>query len=222
MKKLILWDIDGTLIHTAGAGKRAFFSAFTSATSLITFKDDVSFSGSVDRWIYEELCRINGISDSASLWPTFLFHYKKALIKEAGNRAEWKLLPGLPHVIDDLSNKYVHALLTGNCKEKAYIKLDIFNLSGYFPCGGFGDTLTDRSDVAREAYKESCTHYAQEFIPSEVIVIGDTPRDVECAKAIGAVAIAVLTGFATEETIRKTNPDYILKDLLMLPEIIGA
>ena len=107
----------------------------------------------------------------------------------------------------------VLGLLTGNIRVGAKTKLGHFGLWEYFTCGGFGDEHFDRDDVARMALAEVRTHTGREVDPSDIWVIGDTPLDVQCARAIGAKVIAVATGWHPVAELEACNPDHVFGDL---------
>ena len=103
-------------------------------------------------------------------------------------------------------------LLTGNVRDGAMKKLGHFGLWDYFPVGGFGDGHTDRDDVARAAIRNVVSHRG-EVRPEEVWIIGDTPLDVKCARAVGAKAVAVATGWVPLDELKRYEPDYAFEDL---------
>ena len=104
-------------------------------------------------------------------------------------------------------------LLTGNIRRGAAVKLGFFGIHGHFSFGGFGDYHLDRDEVAREAWGEVRNRFGEAFEPSQVVVIGDTPLDVRCARAIGARVLAVATGMHTMEQLAACQPDLCLADL---------
>jgi len=106
----------------------------------------------------------------------------------------------------------VLGLLTGNFREAAYLKLQQYGLHHYFDFGGFGDLHTGRNEVAREALRRVHSRLGIDFDPGDIWVIGDTPADVECARAIGANAIAVATGIYTVEELAASHPDALFED----------
>ena len=106
----------------------------------------------------------------------------------------------------------VVGLLTGNIRAGAEIKLRHYGLWHHFPFGGFADGLIDRDDVARRALAEAEAHIGRPIDPADVWVIGDTPLDVRCARAIGAKAVVVATGWHPHEELVACNPDHLLPD----------
>ncbi len=125
------------------------------------------------------------------------------------------VLPGVRELLDRLqaSSETILGLLTGNVREGAECKLTHFELWHYFPFGAFADGIHERDDVARSALVELAKHLNRTIHPDDIWVIGDTPFDVKCARAIGAKAVAVATGWHSLEELQATGAEYVLPDL---------
>ncbi|MFO0804442.1 MAG: haloacid dehalogenase-like hydrolase [Gemmataceae bacterium] len=211
---VILWDIDGTLIRSGGAGKDAMEGALRDAFGLAEVKDEVPYSGRTDRAIARDLLRVHGLDASESnqtkLQEAYLAKLPDSLRLRGGN-----VLPGVADVLAELRPRtdVLMGLLTGNIRRGARVKLGHFGLWDFFACGGFGDEHFDRDDVARMAYREVCLHRGCEVNPADIWVIGDTPLDVQCARAIGAKAVAVATGWHPVEELAACQPDHCFTDL---------
>ena len=211
---VLLFDIDGTLIRTGGAGKAAMESALCSAFGLADIRDEVPYSGRTDRAIARDLLAIHGIEPTIEnqrrLHDAYLAELPRCLAEYRG-----KMCPGVGELLASLSRESNAALglLTGNIRAGAERKLGHFGLWDYFGCGGFGDEHYDRDDVARMALAEARSHLGREIDPCEVWVIGDTPLDVQCARAIGANALAVATGWHSHDELHACKPDAIFHDL---------
>jgi phosphoglycolate phosphatase len=211
---VILWDIDGTLIRSGGAGKDAMEGALREVFALTDIQGEVPYSGRTDCAIARDLLRIHGIDptpeNQRTLQQAYLARLPESLRTRGGH-----VLPGVPELLRELQQcqNTVLGLLTGNIRTGARTKLGHFGLWDYFTCGGFGDDYFDRDDVARMALREVCLHTGRDVDPTEIWVIGDTPHDVTCARAIGAKAIAVATGWHPVDELTACGPDHCFADL---------
>lgn len=211
---IILFDIDGTLVRTGGAGKVAMEGALVSAFGVRELRDEVPYSGRTDTAIGYDLLRVHGIEPTTEhqvrLRDTYLSLLPNSLVAKGG-----EVCPGIPELLNALAGKpgVVLGLLTGNVRRGAQIKLSHFGLWDYFACGGFGDQHTDRDDVARAAMDSVRAHVGGAVSPADVWVIGDTPLDVSCARAIGANAVAVATGWHPADELHLCAPDLFFDDL---------
>ena len=211
---IILFDIDGTLVRTGGAGKLAMEGALVSAFGVAELRDEVPYSGRTDVAIGRDLLRVHGIEPSPEnqtrLRDTYLSHLPGSLAAKGG-----EVCPGVPELLTTLAAKpgVVLGLLTGNVRRGARVKLSHFGLWDYFAFGGFGDEHTDRDDVARSAMDAARAHTGGAVRPADVWVIGDTPLDVSCARAIGANAVAVATGWHPADELNQCAPDLFFDDL---------
>lgn len=133
------------------------------------------------------------------------------------------LLPGVKALLDSLQAQGRHqlGLLTGNIERCAKLKLNAFALWPYFDFGGFGDHHEDRSEIAAEAYRLATERHQKLLPPHEVLIIGDTPADVRCARSIGADVLIVGTGPVSRESIEALSPDYFHDDLSKLDTILA-
>lgn len=212
---LFLFDIDGTIVRTNGAGmrsyKRAFRRVFFSDDAVLD--DSVDFAGKTDRVIFDDLARRNGVAVPAGAWSEFLGEYAALLSAEAADISGWEICPSVPAVIRLLAERAYLGLLTGNAAVGAQIKLSAVGLDGYFPVGGLADDGYSREEVAEAALKKSVQHYGVQFPLSSVYVIGDTVHDVRCARHIGARAVAVATGGPSLAELSAEKPDMALADL---------
>lgn len=211
--KAILFDIDGTLINTGGAGGQALRDAITSEFG-VDASADVPFQGRTDRGIVRDLFAAHGIENSEEAWrrvrKAYLAHLPARLPERQG-----RVLAGVVELLADLAKREHLALglLTGNTREGARVKLEFFRIYHYFRFGGYGDLHYDRDDVAREAMGAAREHVGDALVAERVVVIGDTPLDVQCARAIGAAAVAVCTGGHSRDELEVTQPDLLLDDL---------
>lgn len=217
-----LFDIDGTLIHTGGAGKAALFEALRSAFDIARPHEKVEIHGRTDRGITRDLFLHHGIDDCPEHWHRFRDAYLRHLPEMMAQR-EGAVLPGIVPLLDRLRSRddVLVGLLTGNTRRGASLKLRHFGLDQYFDLGGFGDDHVDRIDVAREALAVVTSRMNGAVDVNRMWVIGDTPGDVRCGRAIGAKVIAVATGDSTHEELAATNPDHLAKDFSDVEALCG-
>lgn len=208
----ILFDIDGTLVRTGGAGKAAMEDALRAVFGITRLKDEVEYSGKTDRAIGRELLAVHDLpvtpENATALQDAYLAHLPHSLRQRGG-----EVCPGVRPLIDALRGKMPLGLLTGNVRAGARHKLGHFGLWDHFAFGGFGDDHFDRDDVARMALAELRAHAGAHIDAADVWVIGDTPLDVKCARAIGAKAVAVATGWHPLDELAAHSPDVLLTDL---------
>src|SRR6266849_2401691 len=209
-----LFDIDGTLLSSGGAGKAAMEAALGTAFGVACVFGDIPFSGRTDRAIGRDLFRFHGIEESAQNWGCFVDAYLQLLPTYLA-RHKGQVLPGIASLLESLQPRADVAvgLLTGNLREGARLKLDHYGLFHHFAFGGFGDHHLDRDEVAQEALTAVQNHVRAPMKLDQLWVIGDTPLDVRCARAIGARVVAVATGWHSSETLAAEQPDLLFDDL---------
>jgi phosphoglycolate phosphatase-like HAD superfamily hydrolase len=146
-----------------------------------------------------------------------------ANLPECLKSVQGKILPGIKTMLEDLKTRDDCAvgLLTGNLRAGAKIKLGHFGIFEHFKFGGFGDHHLDRDDVAREALGEIHTRFGKDFATSKVWVLGDTPLDIKCARAINAKVLAVATGWHTIEELESHEPDLLFEDLAHTHDVLN-
>lgn len=193
-------------------------NALRTVFGITEIRDRVSYSGRTDASIIHDLLELHDVpptaENAALVESAYLAHLENALVIHPGT-----VLPG---IIETLSRKHdgiAIGILTGNVEAGAAIKLKHFGLATYFTFGGFADNLRSRNDVAKRAFSEAERHLAKKLNPSDVWVIGDTPADVECARAIGANAIAVQTGWHSPEELAASKPDHLFPDFTHAREL---
>jgi len=223
---LVLFDVDGTLVDTAGAGRRALHAAFEAVHGLpdvAVRTAAVAFSGKTDPAIVAEMCAALAVAapQAADFERAYLAALTAEMARADGRR---RVLPGVALLLETLSARPdVHlGLLTGNVEAGARAKLAPFGLNAFFPTGGFGSDHADRREVARQAAARVALHAGIALEASRVVVVGDTELDVDCARAHGFRVVAVLTGWSTEEALRAAGPDVLLPDLADLPATLQA
>lgn len=212
-RKVIFFDIDGTLLSTGGAGQRAMELALTQDFKIEFPFEGVLTAGRTDRGIAIEIFERYSVEDTPHNRERFQSAYLSHLPATLSD-APGLLLPGVRALLDQLSMSTSAALslLTGNYADGAWIKLKHYELDHYFVEGGFGDHHADRDDVARQALELAVQKINAELSGADTMVIGDTPADIRCARAIGATAIAVATGHYSAEDLGEHQPDHLFDD----------
>ena len=210
---LILFDIDGTLIDSGEAGSRSLNLSFNKLFSIVNAFYGISMAGKTDTEIIKEGMLKHGITVDGNL-NLVIRTYLKYLQKEINNERR-HIKPGIYELLEKLSLiKDIHlGLLTGNIEPGARIKLDPFGLNKYFPTGAFGSDDEDRNEllpIALRRFEDQCR---RNIGIDECIIIGDTPRDVFCAKIYGAKCLGVATGPYSIDELKDAGADHAVKDL---------
>jgi phosphoglycolate phosphatase-like HAD superfamily hydrolase len=219
MNTVLLFDIDGTLIRSGGAGKVAMEQGLRSAFGLRNINDTVAYSGRTDFAIARDLLATHGLEPSIENQRRLTDAYLECL-PDSLRSTPGTICQGIEPLLERLAERedVLLGLLTGNIRRGAEIKLGHFGLWHPFALGGFGDHRHDRDDVARAAW--SAVQERVDVEPQQVWVIGDTPLDVSCARAINARVIAVATGWHDLAELQATQPDYALADLANVDEVL--
>lgn len=206
---LVLFDIDGTLIVSGRAGIRGMNRSFERLFGVAGAIDEVPTAGRTDRAIASEaLLRAGQPTDDLAinrLRDAYLADLRLALLDPAS--VPQGVLPGVAALLDELAREQVTVgLLTGNFEQAAAIKLGHFGLWDRFAFGAFGDHHVDRRSLVKVAVDAAVEAGHGRFEADRIVVIGDTPLDVDCAHAYGARAIAVATGPFSHEALASTGP----------------
>lgn len=219
--RVILFDIDGTLVRAGGAGKVALARALEELHAVEAPSVDINYGGRTDQSITRELFQRHDLPWTPESGRAFLDVYAGHFHEALQSRSPI-LLPGVRELLDRLRHEQRHlmGLLTGNIERCAQIKLNAFELWPYFDFGGFGDHHEDRAEIAAEAFRLAARHHPTELKPHEVLIIGDTPADVRCARSIGADVLIVGTGPVTREAVEEAGPDYFHEDLSKLEQVL--
>ena len=217
MSKIVLFDIDGTLVLTGGAGVRAMNRVCRDVLGIDNALAGVPVAGRTD-WIIlsDALAKERRTLDAAAL-EALRTPYVRLLaeeIQEAGQGPK-AVMPGIEALLDDLEARddVFLGLVTGNFRDAARIKLEYFGLWRYFRWGAFGDDAADRNALVPLALARAEVSGLPGAADHDVIVIGDTPHDVACARAAGARAIAVATGTFSADQLRACGADAVFEDL---------
>ena len=227
MKRLLLFDVDGTLMDADGAGRAALRRAMLRVYGRTGPIDGYDFHGKTDPAIVRELLRSDGYTDAqvddrlAPLWD----HYCTGLDEELGARRErLQAFPGVRALLAHVraEPRFTPGLVTGNVEGGAWRKLRACRLDEPFSFGAFGSDSEDRNDLPGLAIQRAAGATGIEFEPEEVVVIGDTPADIRCARASGTRALAVATGGFSGRQLASFEPDYLFDELTDLDEVIAA
>jgi len=215
MIRLVLFDIDGTLINTNSAGVKAFGRAFQTEYGFDDRTEKINFAGRTDTGLVREYFNHHNITPDTEhfrrYFDTYVF-WLDHMMQDCNGRIH----PGVLEFIEavkKLPEPPLIGLLTGNIQLGAEIKLRHFNLWEKFAMGGFADDSEERDHIAAAAKARGSKVLGKNLRGNEVLVIGDTPLDIRCARAIGAKVLAVATGGSTVSELKKHKPDWAVTDL---------
>ena len=214
VKTLLLWDIDGTLIDSGGAGERGLRSGLEQEFGLADTLTWLEWSGRTDTWIAKQILSHHGLAPSVENIDRLLGAYLRCVASEMANPRA-RTLPGVVALLEWVSRhpSMAQGLLTGNLERGARIKLGHFDLWRYFAFGAFADDSELRDELGPHAIERAAAHHRIPFQPDRVIVIGDTPHDIACGRAVGARTLAVATGKFTTAALKPFGADWVLDDL---------
>jgi phosphoglycolate phosphatase len=218
--KLILFDIDGTLLTTDGAGRAALRAAGADVFAIEEDLEGVAVSGNTDVAIVHEILNKHGIPDSEinvnRYLGAYLAHLKQRLVQQPGD-----ILPGVATLLDAcVQDGCIVGLLTGNLRRGAQLKLGAHRLWDRFRIGAFADDSRDRNMLGPIAKQRAEAKFQAPF--NELFVIGDTPRDIACGKLANAIVVAVATGRYCKESLAAHQPDYLFDDLHETKTVLAA
>jgi len=214
MKTLLLWDIDGTLLGSGGAGMRALRVPLRTLHGIDATLDDIDYAGRTDRHILRQIFTRYDLPVSDPAFDRFLDGYVAALPAELAKSGA-HVLPGIPTLLAAAAARpdVTQALLTGNVRRGAQAKLGFHGLWDFFPFGAFADDSEHRNDLGPHALRRAREHTGVDFAPERVWVIGDTPHDIACGRVIGTRTLAVATGGHSAAALAAHRPSAVLPDL---------
>jgi phosphoglycolate phosphatase-like HAD superfamily hydrolase len=223
VSKVVLFDIDGTLVLTGGAGMRAMTRAFEELYAVQDAFNGIPMPGRTDAGILAQAAAVHGIAPLTldAFHDVYLGHLRRELYEPGPRKG---VMPGIRPLLDALAGdtRGYLALLTGNFEQAAQAKLEYFDLWRYFPCGAFGDAVHERNPLLAAALSRVHQLCGRRADPADVIVIGDTPLDVQCAAAGGARSIAVATGGSGVDALTHAGADVVFRDLTDTKAVLAA
>lgn len=226
MDKLILWDIDGTLIHGGGVSGQALRLAMERVYGPLAATDWIAYAGKTDQQIIFETFTDRQQQDLLGALPHFTELYLAELEASRDEmRRRGRVLDGVVAALEHLAaREVVQTVLTGNFKPSASLKLEVFDLARYFDleAGAYGSDHHLRDNLVPIAVARAEQRYGRRFAGHEVVVIGDTPRDIACGRAGGARTIAVASGSYGPDELRASGPDAVLTSLANTETLLAA
>lgn len=222
-KRLLLWDIDATLVTTAGAGDQALKRVIVERYGVHDDLHDIEIAGRTDTAIARSILRKYEVVESSENVGAFLNDYL-AQLGELLPQLDGRVLPGVREILDRMRAKSnrILALLTGNLRRGAQLKLERYGLWDYFAFGAFADDHHDRNELGAFARKRALEMHGHEFAAAHIDVIGDTGHDIACGKVFGARTIAVETGSWTRAQLAECDPDFLFHDLSEVDEVFAT
>jgi len=219
-RKLLLFDIDGTLLHTGGAGISSIYEGMKKAFDLGDSADPMpplELAGATDAGLARSLFNHFDIDHSSENEEAFYDAYHQSLNRNLAHHSKTnggRLLPGVTELLENLDQQdhLALGLLTGNIQRGAWTKLEQFEIRHFFHTGAFGDDHHDRNCLGPIAIDRATEHFECDFLAEDTVIIGDTPKDIACARACGARAVAVATGTFTFEVLATYQPDHLLEN----------
>lgn len=224
--RLVLFDVDGTLLSASGAGRRAMHRAFLDVYGTAGPIDGYDFHGKTDPQIVRDLLAAAGLASPAiaAREGQFFSRYLEHLEAELGDGQRVTLYPGVAAVVEALaaSERCVVGLLTGNIEGGAQLKLRSTGLWSRFRLGAYGSDDPDRTRLPAVAARRAEALVGRSFSGRDVVVVGDTPLDVGCARAFGAACVAVATGRHSVVELAACQPDHVFADLSETERVVAA
>jgi len=215
MVRLVLFDVDGTLVHTGRAGSQAFARTFATEFNARDGIDKIKFAGRTDVNLVREFFGFHNIPATPENFRRFFERYVFWLdqIVAQSNGEICRGVSGFLNELRALPSPPTLGLLTGNIRLGAEIKLRRYGLWDFFETGGFADDHEDRNHIAAAALARGRRVLGKNLRPEEIVVVGDTPFDIRCGKFIGAKVLAVATGGAKLDELKRHQPDWAVADL---------
>ncbi len=212
--KLLLFDIDGTLLKPIYSGRQHIEEVLEKLCGTVISTEGIAFSGRTDPQIFGDTLELAGYSASEinDLLPDALKLYSDVATYAP---EEVELIMGIPELLESLkANQNVQlALLTGNIRVTAYRKLSVAKVDHLFPFGAFGSDHADRAQLPEIARIQALKYCGKPFTGEDIVIIGDSVHDITCGRNIGALSVAVATGFTSYHDLMSENPGVLLHDM---------
>lgn len=217
IRKLLLFDIDGTLLHSKGASREAKALAMETVFGTAANVRTHSFGGKTDWRILREVLEPHGVTglEIGQKMPTFERIFAENMTRIIPN-FDVQALPGATELMEYLGQRddIMSGIVTGNTSLTAPVKLKAAGFNpAIFEVGAYGSEADDRNELPKLALDRAIAKARHEIAPKDVIIIGDTVMDVLAARAIGGLSVTVFTGFEDKDALIASNPDYMLEDL---------
>ncbi len=212
--KLVLFDIDQTILNSGGAGEKALTQALRDRFGREETLENIEIAGKTDVWIAHRIFEAHGIEAHPENVAHFLDGYLDHLKQELARMKGW-LLPGFPEILEALARlpNVAVGLLTGNLRRGAELKLGHYGMLDHFEFGAFADDSHERNLLGPFARKRAAEAHGTEFQDKDIYIIGDTPHDIACAKAIHATSVGVATGRFSRAELEAAGADFVFDDL---------
>ncbi len=221
---LILFDIDATLLLTDGAGLKAMHAAGQELFGEHFSMNGIEFSGRLDTLIYADLVRLNGIDDGHQHHDRFRETYRLHLERQFREQSTARLLPGVESLVQRLAriDHVTLGLLTGNYPETGRMKIQAAGLDpDLFPIAAWGCEGSCRRDLPPVALSRYAQRFGRPLPPEHTLIIGDTPHDIDCAKAHGCRSLGVATGSFSVDELRDCGADLAVENLAATDDILA-
>lgn len=222
-KRLLLFDIDSTLINTGGAGDKSLKRVIQQRYGTDDDLHDIEIAGRTDIGIIVSILKKYGTETTGGNVEAFLDDYL-AHLAALLPQLQGSVLPGMLEILTRMKTKpdRVIGLLTGNIQKGAKLKLGRYGLWEFFEFGAFADDHQDRNELGAFARQRAREKHGHEFEGADIDVIGDTGHDVACGKVVGARTIAVATGSWSRERLAASQPDYLFDDFSDVTGVLSA
>lgn len=220
--KIILFDIDGTILQTNGAGTRAANRAFENIYGISEAMTRIDAAGKTDHIILQEIFMNELNRDFSQEEAEELYKLYIPFLEEETGKSKTTVMPGIPKLLEELSSRQdmVLGVATGNIEQGAWIKLRSAGLDHHFDFGGFGSDSHIREHLILKAFERAKSHIEENIEIKNTFVIGDTPYDINHGRAAGTITVGVATGSYSREQLEQHNPDYLFDDLTNLEEVL--
>jgi len=220
--RIILFDIDGTLLKAGGIVRKAMGEALEKVFGTRGGIEDTSFTGATDLGVVHKLMEKEGFATAeiADRFGNLTEVYGPILRNKLSTWNDYHFCPGVPDILDSLKdNGSMLGLVTGNCRVGAQVKLDRGGLGDYFQFGAYGDETRDRAEIARLAHQRGVEKAKKDIPRDSVILVGDSPNDIKAAHDYGIRILAVFSGWTPKEELETLKPTWLYPDMSNIKQI---